>query len=262
MNLMQRLILVFLSFVAFTAYAGQPRRVSASPPQDRLTVHPRKIVLVRSAKIVRRFPDRKTAIVTYPVISGLNDVIVLRRIRSLLDFKNIFDTTLQEYREDTWLSEFSYTVDYNRNFLFDITFTQDGMAAYPDGQSKHFLINLKDGRIVKASDAFLADKFEVLAALVDQKLQAEQRKTLAEAKETAGLEATAFQGIVETLEQLKFGTENLEDFSVSAKGITFLYDAGLPHAIVAFEPEGRYFFSYSELTPYLNRRGPLGQFVR
>ena len=61
---------------------------------------------------------------------------------------------------------------------------------------------------------------------------------------------------------MKFGTENLDDFSVGAKGITFLYDAGLPHVIKAFEPEGRYFFSYSELTPYLNRTGPLGQFIR
>lgn len=259
---MQRFILVFLSVLAFTAYLAQPSRVSATVHQDRLIVRPRRIVLVRSAKVEKQFPDRKTATVIYPVISGLSDRAVLRRIRSLLDFKNIFDYSLQEYREDSWLSEFSYTVNYNRNSLFDITFDQNGVAAYPDGQSKHFLINLKNGRIVKAADAFLADKFGVLAALVDQKLQAELRETTAEAKRTSNLEATEFQSIVETLEQMKFGTENLEDFSVSARGITFLYDAGLPHAIAAFEPEGRYFISYSELAPYLKSTGPLGQFAR
>ena len=52
------------------------------------------------------------------------------------------------------------------------------------------------------------------------------------------------------------------DFQVGEKGITFLYDAGLPHVIEAFEPEGRYFFTYSELQRYINRGGPLGQFVR
>lgn len=259
---MRRLIPVFLLVVAFSAYVGQPGSVSASLPQDRLIVRSRKMVLVRSAKIAREFPHRKTATLTYPVISGLRDVIVLRRIRSLFAFKNIFDSSLEEYREDTWLSEFSYTVNYNRNFLFDITFTQDGVGAYPDGQSRHFLISLKDGGVVKAADAFLADKFGALAALVDQKLQAELKETTAEALRTSNLETTESQNIVETLGQMTFGPENLADFSVSAQGITFLYDAGLPHAIQAFEPEGRYFFSYSELTPYLNRTGPLGQFAR
>ena len=219
-------------------------------------------MLVRTAKIARQFPDRKTATITYPVISGLSDPAVLRRIRSLLTFKNIFDYSLQEYREDSWLSEFSYIVNYNRDSLFDITFDQNGVAAYPDGQSKHFLINLKNGRIIKAADAFLVDKFGVLATLVDQKLQAELKEMIAEAKRTSNFETAESQSIVDGLEKMKFGPKNLEDFSVSAKGITFLYDAGLPHAIEAFEPEGRYFFSYSELTPYLNRGGPLGLFVR
>jgi hypothetical protein len=259
---MQRLILVLLTVLAFTTYAGQPGSVSSSIQQDRLVVRPRKIVLVRSAKLAKQFPQRKTATVTYPVISGLSDRAVLQRIRSLLDFKHIFDYSLKEYRDDAWLTEFSYDVNYNRNFLFDITFTQSGVAAYPDVHSKHFLINLKSGRIIKASDAFLMDKFGVLAALVDQKLQAELRETATEAKRNSNFEASETLSIVEGLEQMKFTRENLEDFSVSDKGITFLYDAGLPHAIQAFEPEGRYFFSYSDLALYLKRSGPLGQFIR
>ena len=259
---MQRFILVLVSVLAFTAYTAQASRAGANLSQDRLIVRPRRIILVRSAEIARRFPHRRTATVTYPVISGLTDPAVLRRIRSLLDFKNIFDYSLQEYREDSWLSEFSYTVNYNRNFLFDITFDQNGVAAYPDGQSKHFLINLRNGRIIKASDAFLIDKFGVLAALVDQKLQSELRQISTEAKRSSNLDTGESQGIVEALEQMKFESKNLEDFSVGTNGITFLYDAGLPHVIEAFEPEGRYFFTYSELTPYLNRRGPLGQFIR
>jgi hypothetical protein len=59
----------------------------------------------------------------------------------------------------------------------------------------------------------------------------------------------------------EFKIENLDDCSVGARGITFLYDAGYPHAIQAFEPEGRYFFSYAELKPYIKRDGILGQFV-
>jgi hypothetical protein len=259
---MQRSILVLISVLVFTASAVPPRSLGASTSQDRLIVRPRRLVLVRSAELAKHFPHRKTATVTYPVISGLSDRAVLQRIRSLLDFKNIFDYSLREYREDAWLSEFGYAINYNRDFLFDITFTQSGVAAYPDVHSKHFLINLKDGRIIKASDVFLTYKVEVLAGLVDKKLQAELRQKTTQARQTSDLDKSESQSIVEALEEMKFGRENLDDFSVSGRGITFLYDAGLPHVIKALEPEGRYFFSYSELTPYLNPTGPLGQFIR
>jgi hypothetical protein len=261
-NSMQRFLLLLVIVLTFFTYAGQPVLGSFSLTQDRLIVRPRRIVLVRTGKIARQFPDRKTATISYPVISGLSDPAVLRRIRALLDFKNIFDYSLQEYREDSWLSEFSYTVNYNRNSLFDITFNQNGVAAYPDDQSKHFLISLQNGRIIKAADAFLADKFGPLADLVDQKLQAELKEMAKEARQSSNLATGESDSIVEALEQMKFGPENLEEFEVGSKGITFLYDAGLPHAIQAFEPEGRYFFAYAELAPYLNRSGPLGQFVR
>jgi hypothetical protein len=258
---MQRSILILISVVLFIAFAGQAA-TSGALPQDRLVVRPRRIVLVRSAKLGKQFPHRKTARVTYPVISGLSDRAVLRRIRSLLDFKNIFDYSLQEYRQDSWLSEFDYTINYNRSFLFDITFRQSGAAAYPAEHTKHFLINLKDGRTIKASDVFHTDQFQTLAALVDRKLQAELSEMTTQVRKSSDFDQAESQSIVDALADMKFGPENLDDFSVSAKGIIFLYDAGLPHAIRTFEPQGRYFFSYSELTPYLNRNGPLGQFIR
>jgi hypothetical protein len=255
---MKRLILIFL-VVFVCAYGGS---VNAGAVQDRLIVKPRRIVLVRSAKIAKLFPHRKTATLTYPIISGLRDTAILRRIRGLLDFKNIFDYSLQEYREDSWLSEFSYTVNYNRKFLFDITFDQNGVAAYPDDHSKHFLINLKTGRVVSATDAFLSESFGPLAELVNEKLQAELKEIVSQAKQRTDLEASESQGIADAFEQMKFEPANLNDFQVGENGITFLYDAGLPHVMEAFEPEGRYFFTYSELRRYINRGGPLGQFVR
>ena len=45
-----------------------------------------------------------------------------RRVRALLDFKNIFGYSLKEYREDAWLTEFDYVVNHNGNSLLDITF--------------------------------------------------------------------------------------------------------------------------------------------
>ena len=154
---MQKLTLVclaVLSFNSFSASAAQADNTRSQRANDHVIIQRRRIVLVRSRELAKEFPHRKTAVVTYPVVSGLSDPAVLRRVRSAFDFKNIFDYSLKDYREDTWLTDFTYVVNYNKNYLLDITFTQSGVAAYPDEQSKHFLINLKDGRIVKAQDAF------------------------------------------------------------------------------------------------------------
>lgn len=233
-----------------------PVSAQAADSADHAIIQRRRLVLVRSAALVGDSSHKKRAVVTYPIISGLNPP-VLRRVRSLLDFKNIFDYSLQEYREDTWLDEFSYVVNYNANYLLDITFNQSGSGAYPDDQSKHFLINLKDGREVKAADVFEADKIGQLVALVDRQLQKEIEKLRAENKEPDEKEAA--EGVYDNL---KFELKDLDTFSVNSKGVTFYYDAGFPHVIQALQPDGRYFFSYWTLHQVIKRNGPLGQFIR
>ena len=95
---------------------------------------------------------------------------------------------------------------------------------------------------------------------MNRKLQNELKQIL---KENSGPrnEAENTRIVLEAQEALEFKSENLDDFSVGAKGLTFLYDAGYPHAIQAFEPSGRYFFRYSQLKPYIKREGLLGQFI-
>jgi hypothetical protein len=257
---MQKLFLVFLAVLSFNSFdirAAQSNKLKSQQANDHVIIQRRRIVLVRSPALAKEFPHRKTAVVTYPIVSGLDDPAVLRRVRSAFDFKNIFDYSLKEYREDTWLDEFTYVVNYNKNYLLDITFTQSGAGAYPDEQSKHILINLKDGHIVKAQDAFDPAKLNPLAAMVDRELQQEIKRLIAENKEPD--EKEAVDGVYDNL---KFELKDLDEFSIGPKGITFLYDAGFPHVIKALEPEGHYSFSYSSLKAYIKRDGPLGQFVK
>jgi hypothetical protein len=131
-----------------------------------------KVVIVRRGALIKDFPEKKTATVTYPVISGLKDPAVLKRVKLQSELRKI---------------------------LADL------------GASKS---DQEDVRIAKEAGEVLESK-----------------------------------------------TDNLDDFSVGARGITFLYDAGYPHVIQAFEPEGRYFFSYAELKCHIKRDGILGQFV-
>lgn len=255
---MQQLILVCLSVLSFNNFTSHTTQSSTfeSVHEDRVVIGRRRILLVRSPELARQFPKRKTAVVIYPVITGLSNPAVLRRVRSTLDFKNIFDYSLKEYREDDWLTEFTYVVNYNKNYLFDITFTQSGMSAYPDEQSRHFLISLKDGHIVRALDAFHSDKLAKLTFIVDRELQREIKKIANENRDRS--EQKEVNG---AYENLKFELKALDEFSVGPGGIFFLYDAGFPHAIKALQPQGRYFFTYSALREYIKPDGPLGQFV-
>ena len=255
---MHVLTLAFLFLVTYPAQTQTPRETQST---DRAIVHRRRIVLVRPRTVARHFPNRKTAVVTYPVISGLPPA-VLRRVRSLLAFKNIFDYSLDEYRNDAWLTEFNFIVNHNANHLLDLTFTQSGVAAYPDEQSKHFLINLRNGAAVAAEDAFRAEQLDTLAGLVDVRLQAEIAQRKQENARSGDLDPTQKASIDDAYAALKFEKKDLENLSVSQQGITVLYDAGFPHVIEALSPQGRYLFTFEELKAFIKTDGPLGQFIR
>jgi len=55
----------------------------------------------------------------------------------------------------------------------------------------------------------------------------------------------------------EYSIKELDQFSVSDEGVTFIFDYGFPHAIKALEPEGRYFFSWPELRGLVRRNGAL-----
>jgi len=197
--------------------------------------------------------------IVLPVVTGIKDPAVLARVRAAFDLKNIFGSSLDDYRQDTWLSDFGYKVNYNADYLLDITFTQDGLGAYPDTHHKHMLISLRDGYPVKAADVFDGTRLDAMAQLVNRELQREIGK-LKEENLADVREADERQGITDAYENLKFEPQHLDEFSVSKTGVTFLYDAGFPHVIKALEPQGRYFFSYKALHDYIRNDGPLAKF--
>jgi hypothetical protein len=239
---------------------SQPRPPKGSA-LDHVNIRPRTVTLVRSASLIKGYPEKRTAKVTYPIVGGPPESVVLQRVRSLLAIKNVFDSTLEEYRQDRWLEEFGYEVNFNQNQILDITFSQTGSAAYPDSQSRHFAIDLRDGTTIKASRVFVREKWHQLATMVDGRLQAELKGILKSLAESHS-DQEDIRIAKEAQEVLEFKVTDLDNFSIGAKGITFLYDAGYPHVIQAFEPDGAYFFSYSDLKPFIKRESVLGQFVK
>ena len=212
--------------------------------------------MLRSGKEVRDFPERRKAIVRYPTLRGLADAGVLRRIQTTLGI----NTTLKEFRTNSGLLQFDYKVNYNKNYLFDITITEEAEGAYPEMNSKHFLFSLRTGRTIKAADAFDAASLAGLAAMANQKLK-DEIKELLQANEEGTSDADQKTDIRDQLNSLVFGVEHLNDFMVSDKGVTFLYNARFRHAIRALQPNGEYFFSHGDLRRYIKSSGPLGIFT-
>ena len=258
---MRRKALLFLALM-FLVVSAAKVSTAAPPVNDRVIIQKRKLTIVRTGKLARQFPERRRATINMPVISGLKPLAVLNKVRSHLALKNIFDTSLAEYRRDAWLTEFDYTVNYNKNSILDITFMQSGVGAYPDTHVKHVVINLKNGDIMKARDVFKPASLAALSAMVDEKLQTELRSILKDGEGRSDLSAEDRQRMREMYGGLKFEASNLDDFQVGDAGVTFLFDAGFPHAVQAFEPEGKYFFSYAELAPHISPGSLLANLVK
>jgi hypothetical protein len=132
-----------------------------------------------------------------------------------------------------------------------------GSAAYPSVFSKTVVINLKTGNQVKPADIFT--NLDGLAAEVKKRQTTEIEKAKENYKKDT--ETADFDGS-EYFDNADFKAENLEDFAVSEKGVTFTYDYGFPHVVQALQPDGTFLFTWAELKPFIKRGGLLEQFIR
>ena len=169
----------------------------------------------------------------------------------------MFDFNVKdEISEIQWLEEASYAVDYNKNGILGVTVSVMGSGAYPSEASHPIIVNLKTGGRVLAKDVFV--KLSELVAKGKQTQAAEIKKAILEIKK----EDPEEENPASLFDDDNFTVENLDKFSVSDAGITFWYDYGFPHVIMALQPEGRYFFSWTELKTFIKPDGLLAQFNR
>ncbi len=199
---------------------------------------------------------KKTFTVIRPKVKAANQAIA-KKVETAISYEKNFDFNVQEeINEIQWLEEASYTVDYNKNGILGVTLTVSGSGAYPSDSNKPVVVDLKSGSKVLAKDVFV--NLSELALKGKKVQKAEIVKAINEIKKENPDEenpATLF-------ESSDFTIQNLDKFSVGDKGITFWYDYGFPHVIQALQPEGRYFFSWAQLKPFIKRGSLLSQFVR
>lgn len=230
-----------------------------------ITITPKKTVYSRKNQSVPK--ERKTFTVIYPIVSGSISPTIKKKLENTISYWRVFETTLTENLGDYfWLTDLNYEVNYNKDGILDISLTQEGVGAYPDGQTVDLIINLKTGELIKFEDAFDKKSSAKLARMVNAKLETEKKDIIRRIAKGEFNDSEHSKdeddSLKEQLSALQFTAESFNGFSVGDKGATFLYDAGFPHVIQALQPDGRYFFSWTELKPFIKRGGLLERFVR
>jgi hypothetical protein len=228
-----------------------------------LIITPKKTVYTRKGKVT--FKEKRTFTVTYPIVSGAIPAATKKKLENTISYWRVFETTLKEnLSEYDWLSDAYYKVNYNKNGILDIALTQEGSAAYPDSQTIDLVVDLKTGEQVGINDVLKTDSLSKLAEMTDKKLKVETAmiSKRIDKGEFGKEDKESNDSVKEQLNGLEFTPESFKEFSVSDRGVTILYDAGFPHVIQAVQPDGRYFFTWTQLKTFIKADGLLGKFIR
>ena len=230
---------------------------SAAVFAQTVKVIPQKTVYRRAVK--KDFAHKKTFTVIRPKISGLSAALN-RKIENAISYERIFEFNLKEEQTEIfWLDSAEFKTEYNRSGMLGIALTMDGSGAYPSVYTKHVVVDTKTGLQVKPADIFANAKTAALVNLLDERFQERVKLAIAEVKKDSAEDAAT---LTEMLAEKKFTAENLNHFSVNDKGVSFYYDYGFPHVMLALEPGGEFFMSYADLKSFVKPGGLLAKFAR
>jgi hypothetical protein len=242
---------------------SRPPRPTAPRPGSPVQLSDRVLIAPQTARLMRgqpgaEYPGDKLATVRYPKISGIKNSGVLEKVQAAVSLKTVIGRSMEELRADlqetSWLTGIDYVVNYNQNFLLDLTYTIAGVGAYPSQYENHVTVDLKTGKTLRSHDLFKREFLGVIAVKVDQMMQADIARAIAAMDKDGG-------DIRSYLSQARFRVKQVDAFTLSDTGVTFRYDFDFPHVIKAAEPQGRYFFTYAQLKSYIRQDGPLAPLI-
>jgi hypothetical protein len=199
---------------------------------------------------------KRSFTITYPKVSGVSAALV-KKIEGNLSFENAFEFSLKDEISTSYgLDWADFTVLYNKFGILNVELSEEVSGAYPSTYNKSIVINTKTGERVKAADIFT--KLSELAAKVKKSQAADIKKGIVRMKK----ENIDAEDAAEYFNNTDYTAENLDDFSISDKGVTFRYDYEFAHALLALQPDGRFFYSWAQLKPFIKRGGLLARFNR
>ena len=199
-----------------------------------VVVTPKKTVYQRPKPLM---DFKKSFTLNRPKVKAAT-VALSKKIENTISYEKNFDFNVKEETDEVqWLEEASYEINYNKNGILGVTLSMLGTGAYPSNYDKSVIVNIKTGEKVFARDVFI--KLPELTAKSKKAQQEEIKNALAQIKKDEPNEENPEQ----LFENSDYTVKHLDEFFVSDKGVTFWYDYGFPHVVLALQPEGKYFFS-------------------
>lgn len=220
---------------------------------------PKKVVYKRETDV----SYKKKFTIIYPKAALNSNPALKRKIEESLNYEKIFEFDLKKELDttDMLVDEIGYRVLYNRNGILNLMLSADFSAAHESHSDKSIVISLKTGEIVKPEDIFIKTKLAALAKLIDKSMQAEIGRTLRDIRKTYG--DNDYQYVKEQFgADRAFEIDDLREFKISQKGVTFHYNYYFSHISRNFQPPGEFFLSYARLKLFIRRDGLLERLAR
>jgi hypothetical protein len=218
-------------------------------------------VVITPKKTVYRRPKpiasyKRTFTVIRPKVKAATPALS-KKIETAISYEKVSELNIkEETTEVQWLEEASYTVNYNKYGILAITLSVTGTGAYPSTFNKTVVIDLKTGNRITPGMVF--NNIVGLTAKGKKAQEKEVKQAIISIKK----DDPDTEDPASLFGSTDYQSENLNEFSVSDKGVTFIYDYGFPHVAQALQPNGRYFFSWRELKGFIKPAGLFGRFVR
>lgn len=212
-----------------------------------VTVSSNKVVYQRKGADLPEW--KKEFEVNYPVFSGNIGDDVKRRLEQTFSYWRVFETSLGAETSDQWLYSLDYKVNYNQQGILELELFRSGVGAYPTVYNATIVADLDTGNQIKIVDAF-QNRIGLLTMIDD----AQATEMAVAVKKSEEGEAEYLRG---KFKETHKASDEVKEFSVSDRGVTFIFEYDFPHASKASQPEGRYLILWDRLKPFLREYGKL-----
>ena len=220
-------------------------------------------VVITGKKVTYKRPKpmadyKKSFEINYPKIKAATPALS-KKIEAAISYQSVLGLKLnEELNTYQWLETADYEVLYNKNGVLSISLFMEGSGAYPSSTTKYVVVDLRTG--LRATPAMAFTNTARLLSLVKKAKEKEIAEAIVEIKKDKANDDYPPDEYFK--DSYKYYPVKLNEFSVSEKGVMFHYDYGFPHVILALQPPGEFFYTWTQLKPYIKKGGLLSRMKR
>lgn len=225
----------------------RPLQTTTDPVRSEVCAAASECISVEPAKqLLKGCPEtgpRCRPSVIQPKVSGPNP-------HQVEEVQNLLDGTVRDWLQvECILSFLDYSVNYNNHGILDVTFRMSTFGVYPSLSVRHALLDLKTRTLLNAENVYRKERWPEFTREVSSRVKAAVQRA-----------PVVPPGDYDNPSTPEFGA--LSEFIVTDKGLVFLFDYTLPHAMEAASPDSEILMNRQQLKPFLNPNGPLGWLLR